>query len=268
MRSPFRVFMKNDADRTQSIIFKPLTVFSWLMRKSIVPRCRVCETAIFTSLSKISTFYLCESCLTGLPWLHPVTKCSRCGNVSASPVDTCLSCSQQPWFIDHTVNVLEYDGMIRDWIIDLKFGKQTFLAPMLGWLMARDGVDETEKIDTIIPLPLHQERLRSRCFNQAALLAHYFKKHANVPCQIKPSWLVRTRNTLPQSQLTGEERYRNVRAAFEANKDVNGNHLLIIDDVMTTGATLNMAAQALKNQGARYVSVLTLARTFEYHAHP
>jgi len=114
-----------------------------------------------------------------------------------------------------------------------------------------------------MPVPLHKKRLRLRGFNQALLLAHGVSLRFRIPLNYDN--LVRTRYTRPQVELSGRERAENVRGAFDLirSAEVCEKKILLIDDVFTTGATMNECAKVLKDAGARSVTVLTLARTTE-----
>jgi ComF family protein len=116
-------------------------------------------------------------------------------------------------------------------------------------------------IDVIMPVPLHRSRLRERGFNQALLLASAVGRAHGIPLSYDN--LTRFRATRPQVELSGEERVQNVRGAFRLTRpaDVEGKRVLLVDDVFTTGATMNECAAVLKRAGARSVVALTLART-------
>lgn len=118
-----------------------------------------------------------------------------------------------------------------------------------------------EKYDTLIPIPLHASRLRKRGFNQSLLLAHQLSRNVEhyFP-EIQSHWLKRIRATRPQTELTLAERLVNLEDAFSAHPDVQNNNILLLDDVMTTGSTLNAAAHCLKEAGADRVGALVLCR--------
>ncbi len=123
-----------------------------------------------------------------------------------------------------------------------------------------DRVRLVGDVDMIMPVPLHSKRLRQRGFNQALLLAHRLSERNKIPFSCDN--LVRVRPTRPQVELTGDERIRNVRGAFALKKPgaVETMHVVLVDDVFTTGATMNECAVVLKKSGASQVTVLTLAR--------
>ena len=148
---------------------------------------------------------------------------------------------------------------MQQWIIRFKFGKYEHMALLLGRLLALSlaRYQDLPPRDAIIPIPLHRKRLQDRGFNQALLLAHHtFPEHH----PLRRHWLRRIRSTVPQTGLSAAKRITNMENAFHADPQVAGKHLLLIDDVITTGATLNAAAQTLKEAGAASVNVVVLAR--------
>ena len=144
-----------------------------------------------------------------------------------------------------------------------KYGRKVALGKPLGRLMAR-GCEEflaTCKAEAIIPVPLHPRRLRWRGFNQSVLLARQISRAYNIPLDCFT--LFRKMDTPPQTRLAEEDRRKNIRDAFAVAGEiaVAGKRLLLVDDVYTSGATVNECSRILKRGGAREVFVLTLART-------
>jgi ComF family protein len=151
-----------------------------------------------------------------------------------------------------------YTGPLVKAIQNLKYRKKTALARPLSSLLIRSA--PLPPVDLVVPIPLHPSRLRKREFNQAALLAKPLSKHLGRPFLIDT--LRRLLPTAQQVGLTREERARNVRGAFAVrNPDrIKGAKILLVDDVLTTGATFNAAARALKKGGAKEVIACALAR--------
>jgi len=147
----------------------------------------------------------------------------------------------------------------------LKFEGRKNLSALLSPLMARTfaSVWDREDFDLVVPVPLHPKRRRERGFNQAALLSRDLSRLIAIPCC--ENTLVRARDTAPQVGLSDSERFRNVRQAFRCAHpgDVARKKVLMVDDVMTTGATVCSAGEALLDAGALRVSVLTLARAVQ-----
>jgi ComF family protein len=156
--------------------------------------------------------------------------------------------------------VLRYDDGSRDLVIAFKHRDRTDAAPAYGAWMARAGGDLLEAADLLVPVPLHRLRLIQRRFNQSALLAHALADRSGVTCA--PDALIRTRPTPSQGRLSRSARARNVQGAFRVRRreEVNGRRILLVDDVLTTGATASACATTLLRAGAQAVDVLTLAR--------
>ena len=142
----------------------------------------------------------------------------------------------------------------------LKFHHKLALAPLLGDCLARQfsATSDLRKYDVLIPAPLHIARLRQRGFNQAAELCRPLALRIHLP--MRSDLLTRTRATRKQTRLDKTQRQANVRDAFAAHPDVEGLNVALFDDVMTTGATLNAMACALRQAGALKVAAITLAR--------
>lgn len=154
------------------------------------------------------------------------------------------------------------DGPVRRLVHRLKYGDRLELAPAMGAWMARAGGELLSEADVLIPVPLHRGRLARRRFNQAALLASAVSKQSGVPAD--PFALRRVKATPPQVGLTRSQRAANVQGVFQVPPDrriaVEGKAAVLIDDVMTSGATINAAARALLRAGAARVDVLVFAR--------
>jgi ComF family protein len=151
---------------------------------------------------------------------------------------------------------------LRKVVQKFKYGRKVSLGKPLGRLLARgchEFLNECRP-DIILPVPLHPKRLRWRGFNQSVLLARQVSRAYNVP--MDPFILLRSRETPPQTQLTEEERRKNMGGAFALNpeKSVADKIVLLVDDVYTSGATVNECSRALKRAGAKAVYALTLAR--------
>ena len=193
---------------------------------------------------------LCHRC--GLPFGHDMGGIALCGHCMANP----------PAFAEARA-VFKYDGSSRAQILALKYQDKTQLAPIFGMWLARTGQHYHEKVQAVLPVPLHYRRLLKRRYNQAALLSHALSKQTGLPVWLDS--LQRTRATATQAGLTRKGREDNVRGAFTVpparRAQLKGTSLLLVDDVMTTGATLNACARALHDAGVVDVYVLTIART-------
>ncbi len=221
--------------------------------------CRICELP----LAGWSAAPVCESCLSRLAPEREIPRCGQCARgfatreaVSGGP---CGICQRQAPAFDRAAVAGPYEGELRRAIHLLKYERITPLVRPLGERLAAAAA-EMAGFDAIVPAPLHWRRRWERGFNQADLLARETSRRIGVPLDRR---LLRTRPTPPQAGLSASERRRNVRGAFRAAGErggIRGKKLIVVDDVMTTGATLEACARALKRAGAEQVAALTLAR--------
>lgn len=160
-------------------------------------------------------------------------------------------------YFNQAHSLLAYEGPVLEWVHRFKYGRQFYVGRVLGEKMGEMQL-HWKTYDAILPVPLHWSRQAQRGFNPPHLLAHMIAKRHAVP--LLP-YLKRSRATPPQTGQTGEERLQNVHNAFASVGTFKKGRLLLIDDVLTTGSTVNEAARALKKAGALSVDVLTLART-------
>ena len=152
----------------------------------------------------------------------------------------------------------EYEGTLRKLIHVFKYGGVKPLGSALGSLL-NTALPREQQFDIIVPMPLHWRKRLERGFNQSELLARFVARRTGIPLV---RGLQRRKRTDPQAGLTRAQRRTNVSGAFEVRRrrDVEGRHVLLIDDVLTTGATASACAGVLKRAGAKRVTVLTLAR--------
>ncbi|MFO7900560.1 MAG: ComF family protein [Planctomycetota bacterium] len=225
------------------------------------PHCSICRRPAAEDEDR----YLCRDCLARIVFVTGPT-CPRCGHVLGKHADTdkrCVQCRNLPLRFDRAVSAAHHAGGARQMVLALKFGRQQHQAfPLAKMMTARlEDTDILERVQAIVPVPLHRSRTRSRGFNQAGLLARELGRLARVP--VLKSALRRTRNTPPQTRaLSLAARRRNVKGAFAVRsaRSVEGKTLLVVDDVMTTGATTSECAATLKRAGAKRVFVATATR--------
>ena len=185
--------------------------------------------------------------------------CAICGDaIEPGSGELCARCRRSPLHIDSIRSAVYFEGTVRRAVHLLKYRGREEVAEPLGTLLAEYWRTHPQPVDVIVPVPLHADRLRERGYNQAALLAYALGRLVGLP--VDESLLVRQRATAPQVKLDARQRRENVRAAFRCPADVSDMHLLLIDDVATTGATLEACAAALHEHGAASVRALTLAR--------
>ena len=202
-----------------------------------------------------STF--CDACQARIE-PPPAPACIRCGH-PAEADDLCPTCRETPSHLDRIASSAIFAHPLRDAIHDLKYNDGRSLARPLGARMAASWQQGGFTADLIMPVPLHAARLAERGYNQAALLARVLSQSVGVP--IDETAIVRQKATLQQAMLKAVERKENVKDAFAARRsDLTGKNIALIDDVCTTGSTLEACAQALRAAGAASVWAFTLAR--------
>lgn len=202
---------------------------------------------------------ICRPCREALP--HNAAACPRCGMALEScqnPPYLCGRCQQKAPAFDATQAIFLYQGPIRHLILSLKFKADYPCARLLGSLMAQPLARLPFRPQCLIPVPLHGSRYRQRGFNQALEIARPIARELNIP--IRSDCCRRTRSTPPQSELPAKKRLSNLKNAFEVRNLAGFDHVAIIDDVITTGATVNELAKALKRAGIQRIDVWTCAR--------
>ena len=196
---------------------------------------------------------LCAACEADLPRLAG-PRCPRCA-LESPRGEICGRCLSQAPHYDATVAALAYEFPADSLVQSLKFGGELALAEYLGGVLARCIPDAA--VDSVVPVPLSAHRLRSRGYNQAVEIARHVERGA-----LELDLCVRERDTPAQMDLPYAERRRNVRGAFRCTRALLGESVAVVDDVMTTGATLDEIAQVLKKAGAGRVVNWVVARTF------
>ena len=199
---------------------------------------------------------LCPDCLHALPW-HTQPQCPQC----AAPTPqgrVCGACLKHPPAFDRTVAALAYTFPLTRLIPRLKYHGRLAIGPLLGNCLAQ-AVAVHPRPDRLIAMPLHAGRIRERGFNHAVEIAREVARQHDIVLDMTSSQ--RVRDTPPQQGLKHDARRRNVRGAFTCTGNITGQHIALIDDVMTTGTTLDALAATLKRAGAREVTCWVVART-------
>ncbi len=200
---------------------------------------------------------LCERCTAGLPFL-PATVCPRCASPRPAAA-ACRACAHLPAALATVRAVCAYEDVARKAVHTLKFRSGRYLAPTLGLLLRQAAERRPLRVDLVVPVPLSAARRRERGYNQAELLAREIV--GPVGGELAPTLLARLERA-PQQRLSAPERRRNLRGAVTcvAPELVVARRVLLVDDVMTTGATLGACAEALAGAGALWVGALVFAR--------
>ncbi len=222
----------------------------WIWTGVFPPRCTLCLAPGSGELE------LCRACAAELP--RPGPRCPRCAAPVASPSELpCGACARRPPAFDRVVAPFRYAPPIDFFIQQLKFHERLAMATLLAELFDREATARAP--GALIPVPLHAGRLRARGFNQARELARHLAERRGIPLLVRR--LLRRRATAPQSELPARRRRNNLSGAFA----LRGSgplpaHIALVDDVMTTGATMRACARVLKASGVERVDAWVMAR--------
>ncbi|MEH6404468.1 MAG: ComF family protein [Sneathiella sp.] len=221
-------------------------------------QCAGCNDPVDTAGS------LCAECWPKMTFISPPF-CAQCGypfDYEISSEMLCGNCLASPPAFSRSRSVLKYDDNSRDMVLAFKHADRTDKTPVFAKWMARTASDILKDKPIIAPVPLHPKRLIKRRYNQSALLAKSIGSLSQ--SRVIPDLLLRTRDTNNQGGKSIKGRHRNVQGAFSIHprweKEIVGKHILLIDDVYTTGATVSACSDSLLRFGARQVDVLTLCR--------
>lgn len=221
----------------------------WLQRRLLPCHCRLCLAPDPGDLG------LCAGCLKDLPWL--ISACPRCARPLPQPDRPCGHCQRLPPAFDRAIALFRYAAPLDTLLLQLKFGRAVHLARLFAALLAERVRAETPP-DCLLPVPLHPGRQRERGFNQAIEIARPLA--GQLGCRLDLNTCIRTRATPAQSRLSAHARRRNLRGAFTLTR-APARHVVLLDDVMTTGSTLNELATLLRRGGAERIDVWVCART-------
>jgi ComF family protein len=229
-------------------------LFARLSRIVYPPRCVFCGVSGFADMD------ICESCYRGLPWIE--SSCTQCAIPLADGSGNqlrCGHCLQKPPHFDHSLSLFSYEKNAVHLIRQLKFREKLACARLLGSMLA----DRVERADAalphcLLPVPLNKKRLRQRGFNQSVELSREVVKRFGLMLDV--SSVARVRDTQSQSGLDKQQRRKNIRGAFQVIRPVSAEHVVIVDDVVTTTSTVNELARVLKKAGVKRVDVWSIAR--------
>lgn len=222
------------------------------------PRCEICAAQIGWEE------YLCETCGGKARRIEPPF-CQTCSAPFDGDITTefsCANCHDRHFHFTHAVSCFRSRGVVRELIHRFKYDGEFHLRhPLAGWLAETMGDERIarQRVDLLVPVPLHARRMREREFNQAEVLARLLTARTGV---VTENCLERVRYTTTQTRFDRAERMENLRNAFGMRKTANvrGRHLVLVDDVLTTGSTLDECARVLLRAGAASVRAITVAR--------
>ncbi|MFA6108399.1 MAG: ComF family protein [Candidatus Latescibacterota bacterium] len=222
------------------------------------PVCTACSAALDEAAELLCP--LCWAAIAdGTRAVHG--RCGRCGCPAIAPGASCTNCSGWEVAFDRAVVLGRFDGPLQQAVHALKFSGRRSLGPALGRSLARHLGPELTVVDLLVPVPLHPARQRERGFNQSALIAAGLGEELGRP--VAGDLVVRRVQTRQQARLDAVARQDNLRDAFACPVPVPGDRCLcLVDDVLTTGATLDACARALRQAGARTVLAATLAGAY------
>lgn len=204
----------------------------------------------------ISGSWLCRDCRALVRRIDPLRACERCGLPNGAGEARCRRCGTWPADLSACRSVFEFDGPVREAIHRLKYRHESARAEWCARVMARALIETGWRAHALVPVPLHASRERVRGYNQSERIATQLGSAVGLPVA---DILMRTRSTGSQVGLAARERRENVRDAFAARRELAGRTVILIDDVVTTGATIVECARACRAAGAASVTALTLA---------
>ena len=221
-------------------------------RKCIICDRYDCQTEVCTECWKKLSFISQPSCFI----------CSTPFPYENEKESICAECIVNKPSYDRSISILEYDDASKKIIHDFKYKDQLHILEYIVNLMTNIGKDIFNDLDIIAPVPIHKYKLLKRGYNQSALIAMNVAARKDLP--YFPQLLIKSKNTLAQTGLKKSQRTINIRNSFELNNKLYSNiadkNILLIDDVITTGSTVNECSRILKKEGANKVLILTLAK--------
>ena len=233
-----------------------------LLSRLFPSRCIVCQQTI-GSPAAAEHVEICLTCFSSLP--HNSNCCVNCALPLAEDINNkvlCGRCIQKPPAFDYSYSLFRYEDELIKLIHQLKFSEKISYARSIGEMllikMRVDILGSKGRPDCLLPVPLHRSRLRQRGFNQSIEIARVIAKKLEIP--IIYDSVVRHRITDSQTGLNAKQRRKNIRGAFGVTEKLHYKHVLIIDDVVTTGSTVNELAVLLKKHKVERVGVLSIAR--------
>ena len=226
-------------------------ILNWLYP----PACIACKVMLPVNMGN---FYMCERCEPLFARVElPI--CEKCGKNLITQDENCASCFGKNFYFESNVSTFMYDDLMKDLLHDMKFRNKKRIATGLGLLWAKH-IECPDEDFLLTWLPMHPKKQKERGFNQAEVMAKQIAKGLGVPCR---NIIRRVVDTPAQAGLHPKLRHENVKGAFEVNSgySVHGTNIVIIDDIFTTGASINECARVLIEGGAKKIHARTLALT-------
>ena len=217
-------------------------------------KCLCCKEELSTN----TLYSFCDKCMENLPFNIGHT-CVKCGEPIGGMGEYCIHCKNQKPYYKKNISVFLYKHPIDSFIRKLKFDNGKYLAETLSNFIAGEVAKMDVNFDYVIPVPLHEVRRKKRGYNQAELLCQALNH--KLLLNVDNSILLKTRNTPTQAGLSRNERIDNLEDAFEVSdkSKIKGKTILLVDDVFTTGTTINECSKTLLEAGAKEVYSITLA---------
>lgn len=217
------------------------------MRLLYPPRCTFCEEILPLTVDNL----LCYDCKEDYPLIEdPV--CKKCGKQLAHDDDCCLDCKNTEHLYEKGIALYPYEGTIKEALYRFKYGGRRKYAQFFAKNMYTKLKETTfiHEVDLIIPVPVSKERLKQRGYNQAEEIAKYLSKISRIP--YNKDILIRNKDTKPQSGFSPSQRAKNIKDAFKCTGQLMNKYkvILVIDDIYTTGSTIDECSKILKNSGA------------------
>lgn len=219
--------------------------------------CIICNSQI----SKNNTYSMCKTCFNEMNFI--LDGCIKCGkpiiyhSLEKQDISGCGSCFDKTFYFDKSISCIEYNNISKKLILDFKYKRKTYMSKYIANIMKEKLEIENIKFDCILYVPLHKKRLKKRGFNQSEKIAI---KLGNIIS--KPSYdaLIRKKNTKPLYKLNKEQRQDTLKNIFEIknNMEFKNKNILLLDDIFTTGSTVNEISKLLKLEGANKIYVMTL----------
>ena len=222
-------------------------------------KCLVCGRDIFDQLG------FCPDCIKKVVFNNGKT-CKRCGVGIDGDEDYCGNCAYDKLYFDRAYSAFNYEGVVQKTILNMKFDNMGSYARVFARYLVYLAQKHNLEYDLVTFVPMSRNSLKKRRYNQAKLLAEHFCALLNQDGLLVEA-VVKVKETVTQEQLSKSERKTNLIGAYRANADVKGKRVLVIDDVKTTGATINECAKVLKGVGATEVVAITVASRKEYYSY-